>query len=520
MSSLFNGKLRNNNNIILKEKNKRPNSKTEKIHKFLKNKKNISNDILKYENSQGLSTQLYTMLNNKTENDIAQTLPSLDLMETTRDKTLITNYRPTKLTLRNNNLKTKTNSKRFLTHIKNNKTIFQKTKTEKNFGVPKEFMEAMKLDIKTNIIKANRFIQSEKKKLINSNPNLKYYFLHKNKQIKEKNEEIRRLYEYKMRKNNSNKKNVNNNNLNEYYSKLLLRENQHHFNINRPIIDRNKFSKKYMIFQEDNESKEKFKNKNISLIFSKLLYDKVLINNEKKQIKISKNLLYKKFISAIKKSAIEFKNIKITFNEYVQYYYISKNISYQLFNNEYSYLINLIRCEKKEEEEKDFEKDKKITKFLDKNKLPIYVIDFFGKSPLILVTRKKLYKSIAKIIQYGGNVNVQDFKGRTALHFAVMNNDLIAVIILLYFLADPDIKDRNGNSSLDYIIKNNDNFIIKDILIRCNLIKKLNKYRSWKEYDVYIRRGLQYYLYNIFSKDKYESIFYLIENPVLYYKYS
>ena len=39
----------------------------------------------------------------------------------------------------------------------------------------------------------------------------------------------------------------------------------------------------------------------------------------------------------------------------------------------------------------------------------------------MLATKNKLYKSISKIVQYGGNVDVQDFKGRTALHIAVMN---------------------------------------------------------------------------------------------------
>ena len=523
MASLFNAKLKNNFTLFSKDKIKRPNSKKEKIHKFLKNKKNISKDVLKYENSQGLSTQLYTILNSeyKTEYDTAQTRPSLDFMETTRDKTLITNYKPTKLTLRNNtNLGKKTMTNHFLTQKQKSQKAILKVRTEKNYRVPKEFMEAMKLDIRSNIIKANKYIKNERKKIINENPNLKYYFLYKNKKLKEKNEELRRFYEYKMTKMNLNKKNknINNYNLNAYYTKLLIKENEQHFNINRPMIDRNKFSKKFIMFQEDTEIKKQFPNKNIRLIFSKLLYDKVFMNNEKKIIQTPKNVLHKKLISAIKKSAIEFKNIKISFNEYVEYYYQSKSIAYQLFNNEYSYLINLIRSEKKEEEEKNSEKDKNVCEFLDKNKFPIYVIDFFGKSALILVTRKRLYKSLAKIIQYGGNINIQDFKGRTALHFAVMNNDLIAVIILLYFLADPDIKDKSGNIPLDYINKNNDNYIIKEILMRCNLIKKLNKYRSWKEYDICIRRGLQFYLYNILSKDKYESIFYLIENPVLYYK--
>ena len=159
-----------------------------------------------------------------------------------------------------------------------------------------------------------------------------------------------------------------------------------------------------------------------------------------------------------------------------------------------------------------------VSQYLDKNKFGIYIIDFFGKSVLILATRKKLYKTMSKIIKYGGNVNVQDFKGRTALHFAVMNNDLIAVVILLYYLANPLITDNNGNKPLNYINKNSDYYMIKEILVRSGIIRKINKYRSWKDFDVCIRRGIQFYLFRAVLKDKYELIFDYIENPVLYYK--
>lgn len=226
-------------------------------------------------------------------------------------------------------------------------------------------------------------------------------------------------------------------------------------------------------------------------------------------------MLYKKLISALKKSAIEFKIKRIPFDEYIEYYHKSKSISYQIFNNEYLYLTHLIKREKNQIEEI---KDNKVASFLDKNKLPLYIVDFFGKSILILATKYKLYKSISKIVHYGGNVNTQDFKGKTALHFAVMNNDLIAVSLLLYFLADPKIKDKKGKYPLDYINEGNDHYIIKELLDRVSIIRKINKYRSWKEFDICVRKGIQFYLLNAVHKDKYDIIFAFIENPVLYYK--
>ena len=528
MSTLFNTKVRNIPNIsISKDKIKKALSKEEKMEKFIKNKKNISNLLTKYDNSQGFSTQNYTTQNEyKTDHDTAKTLPSLDFIDITRDKTLITNYKPTKLTLRNNSSKNKRILNKGMNELnsKHSKNILKKkinSKKMKNFpkcqGVPLEFMEAMRLDLNSNIIKANQFIKDEKKRLIKENPNLKYYILSENKKMKEKKERLRIAYEYRIRKNylNKNKKNKNDNNLNDYYSKLLLKENEQHFNINRPMIDKNKFNKKFLILKNDVEEKKIYPNKNVRLIFSKLLYDKVFMNNEKKIIQITKGMLYKKFILALKKSAIEFKIKKIPFNEYIEYYYKSKNIGYQIFNNEYTYLTGLIKRDKKENKAK---KDKQVVDFLDKNKLPLYIVDFFGKSILFLATKYKLYKSISKIVLCGGNVNTQDFNGKTALHFAVMNNDLIAVSLLLYFLADPNIKDKNGNYPIDYINKVDDYYIIKELLDRVNIIKKINKYRSWKEFDVCIRRGIQFYLLHAIHKDKYDLIFDFIEKPVLYYK--
>ena len=106
----------------------------------------------------------------------------------------------------------------------------------------------------------------------------------------------------------------------------------------------------------------------------------------------------------------------------------------------------------------------------------------------------KLYKTLSKIIHFGANINLQDFKGRTALHFTVKYNDIIATTILLYYLANPSIKDNNGETPFDYTLNNDhDTYIIKELLIRSKIIRKVNKYRSWKEYDVSLRRGIQYF---------------------------
>ena len=537
MTSRFSSNLKNIPNIsISKEKIKRPLSKKENMTQYIKKKQNLSHVLAKYESSQGFSTQNFTLPNEyKTENDTAITLPSLDFIETAREKALITNYKPTKIKLRNKtssknkNILNKAltelnfmkNSKKSLKKEKNIKKIQNFQNFQKYQGVPKQFMEAMRLDINDNIIKANKFIKDEKKRMVKENPNLKYYILFQNKKNREHKEELRRVYEYEMKKNilNRNKKNIIEYNLNDYYTNLLLKENEQHFNINSPMIENNKFNNRFMILKNEIEEKKSYPNKDINIIFANLLKSKVFINNEKKIIVFKIDLLYKKLISSLKKSAIEFKNIKIPFSEYVEYYNKAKSITHLLYNNEYSNLKTLIIREKKENE-KNENKDSKVIESLNNYKFPIYIIDFLGKSILILVTKNKLYKSMSKIIQYGGNVNAQDFKGRTALHFAVMNNDIIGMTILLYYLANTDISDNYGNYPLNFINTNNrDSYIIKELLMRCSMIRKYNiKYRSWKDFDIYVRRGIQFYLYNNITKDKYNSIFYYIENPILYYK--
>ena len=171
--------------------------------------------------------------------------------------------------------------------------------------------------------------------------------------------------------------------------------------------------------------------------------------------------------------------------------------------------------------ENNFNGDKKdddVVDFITNNKYLIYTIDFYGQNILFSSVKYKLYKSLVNIIQFGSNVNHQDFRGRTALHFASKNNDVIAVTILLYFLANPSIKDTNEKTPFNYAENNgHDSYIIKELLIRTEIIRKLNKYHSWKEYEIYIRRGIQYYLNQNLSQEKYEFIFSFIDNVNLYY---
>ena len=548
MSSLFNTKLQKNLRLSI-PKNKAPIrlSKHEIINKSLKNKKNLTfNHFDKYQLSQGLSTQRYTLQNDNndvktTEYDTVLTLPSLDFLDFNKDKVHNTFNKTitkssqkkskTRSTIKTKAYKILNDSKYFNNSMSTfkyyNKNFRKKSKEEKFRGVPQEFMEAMRLDLTSNIIKANKFMIKEKERLIKGNPKLKYYFhcntINKIKKEKEKKRasEIRLIKEYSYKK----KRVKEEQKLNDYYIDLLLKENEQHFYVNKPMIDKNKFSKKFILYKKNSEEKKEIPNRNVRNIFSSILYDKFYMSQNIEKVQLTKKLFYKRFIGALKKSVIEYKNITIPFKDYVEYYKKSQNLS-ELVKSEYIHLIELIKREIKEVDERD----KQVCKFLDKNKVCSFIIDINKQSVLIITIKNKLYKSISKIIDLGCNVNFQDFKGRTALHFAVRNKDLTAVTILLYYLANPLIKDNIGKLPIDYLPnhnseekiiyddkKINENFIIKELLFRSSIIRKFNKYRSWKEFDVYLRRGIQYYLYKTLPEDKYEKIFFYIENPIFYY---
>ena len=395
------------------------------------------------------------------------------------------------------------------------------SKTDKTKGFPLSFIQSMRLNLQQNISKANKFLKQENDRLIKENPNIKYQLKY-NKRQKLKKEALIKNQKYKkwLSSLKITKKQYDTNELNNYHSKLLFKESNLYLENKKPIIDKTKFDSKYRILTDNNIDLEEIKYKeirDIRKIFSKYLDNDSRIKNDKykRREKLSKKMIYERIKSVIKKCAIEFKNINIPFKEYIIYCHQSKKIIEHLFNEEYIKLIKLI---KKETNFNNDKKDNDVVDYITNNKYLIYTTDFYGQNILFFSVKYKLYKSLVKIIQYGSNVNHQDFRGRTALHFASKNNDVISVTILLYFLAYPSIKDTNEKIPLNYVENNgHDSYIIKELLIRTEIIRKLNKYHSWKEYEIYIRRGIQYYLNQNLSKEKYEFIFSFFDGVNLYY---
>ena len=408
--------------------------------------------------------------------------------------------------------------------FKNNNKNIQKRLLN---GVPLSFIESMRLNTETNLAKADLFFKEEKKRMLRENPILKYQLEYSRRQ-KIKKEELEKVNNFKIWKKylKRNKKEYDFNKINAYHIKLLLHENKQYFENIKPLIDKSKFSPKYRLLSNNDKEEQKkiFNFTNVRKIFSHYLGNNKIIKKEKTKVKYSneitnvltdRNIIYQRFKIIIKQCAIEFKNIKIPLDEYIKYLSISKNILKYLFKENY---ISLMKVIKREEGLDIYKKEKEVIKYITDDKLLVYTKDLYGQNILFLSVKYKLYRTFSKIIQLGANINLQNYKGRTVLHFAAKINDVISVTILLYYLANPSIQDNNGESPLDCAINNgHDSYLIKELLIRTEIIRKLNKYRRLKDYDVYIRRGIQYYLYHNLSKEKYHLIFSFIENVNLYY---
>jgi hypothetical protein len=366
-SLLFNNKtIENSTSLHHRISTARHLSKRDNINHSSKNNQNLSsNHLLKYENSQRFST-----LQNeaRTNYDTIFTLPSIEVQG---EKTINTLYRTlTKPTIKRsktsrNNSAIKLLSNKILynpRYYNDSKSTFKfynkhykkKGKREQFKGVPKEFIEAMRLDVDHNIIKASKFLNEEKKRIIKGNSNLKYVFMTNQNNRRRKEEELKRAYEYELikEKSKNNTKVKKKNNLNSYYMKLLLKENEQNFYVDRPMIDKNKFNKKYILYKNTDEVKKEIPNKNIRKIFSKIIYDKFYAEQKLKNLKSPREVIFKKFIAALKKSVIEFKKIIIPFKDYAENYYKSKSLTELLFKNEYPYLLQQINRPLRKKEKK------------------------------------------------------------------------------------------------------------------------------------------------------------------------
>lgn len=74
------------------------------------------------------------------------------------------------------------------------------------------------------------------------------------------------------------------------------------------------------------------------------------------------------------------------------------------------------------------------------------------QTPLIWAAKKNNTLLVRMLCKAHSRVNFRDLPGRTALTFAVMNDNEDMVRILLCFKADPNIEDNKGQSIMNMFL--------------------------------------------------------------------
>ena len=119
------------------------------------------------------------------------------------------------------------------------------------------------------------------------------------------------------------------------------------------------------------------------------------------------------------------------------------------------------------EDDYEFDEHNYITKDLHLKSRDINYQDKQGKNLLMMIALKEDQKKIMKFAleQLIANPNLQDHKGRTALHDAVMSGNLLLVKMLLQHGAKINVQDYEGITPL-YLATQGNNVEIANLLLQ------------------------------------------------------
>lgn len=127
-----------------------------------------------------------------------------------------------------------------------------------------------------------------------------------------------------------------------------------------------------------------------------------------------------------------------------------------------------------------------MTSLITENKYLLHDFDYFNQTVLHWMAKRNRYNMISFAVKNGGNINKEDYVGRTPLHIGCAMNNIEAVMILLYEFANPFAKDKNGNMPNDLT----EDKVILDIFRRVTLLYFYHSMGKVKKAEENIRRGL------------------------------
>lgn len=226
------------------------------------------------------------------------------------------------------------------------------------------------------------------------------------------------------------------------------------------IINKRRTLSQILIESEKAEAKQMLK-KNLTKILDKNENNKKQIKELKENssdnidLKVSnKNISYTKYNVGIK-------NYKITINANIsKRYFVFKKINEYLESNNVP-LFELIKQNPFQKKPYQISKGYEfldavkfknyefVREALQKSNDYLFVFDCYGQTCYHWAAKLGNIKMLRMLIDYGLHHNQKDFKGRTPLYLAAVNNDREVCDILLRHKANIHLKDNNGKSASD-----------------------------------------------------------------------
>ena len=94
----------------------------------------------------------------------------------------------------------------------------------------------------------------------------------------------------------------------------------------------------------------------------------------------------------------------------------------------------------------------------------LFVFDCYGQTCYHWAAKLGNIKMLRMLLDYGLHHNQKDFKGRTPLYLAAVNNDREVCDILLRHKANIHLKDKNGKSASDVAGSKELKFYLGDVM--------------------------------------------------------
>jgi hypothetical protein len=237
--------------------------------------------------------------------------------------------------------------------------------------------------------------------------------------------------------------------------------------------------------QEKNANSCKNAGKSENKKENKDLYDKksksFMYNNEKKKTNKSSLSNANKSAINIKKDNYQYGCLRLKkMNEYLEsndltLYEIAQHNPFQRKPYEISKGDKFIKAVM-------FQQYDNVREALQTSRDFLFVFDYFGQTGYHWAAKLGNIKMLSILLDYGKYHNQRDFKGRTPLYLAAVNNNKEVCEFLLRRGANIHLKDNNGNSAADVAGSKELKYYLQDFMTQPfsnpNFVRKINDFKN------------------------------------------